>query len=214
MAYKNDVFISYKRDTFKDEWIADTFMPLFLYYVREEIAAACQRNTIGVYFDQTAVSTDFRKLDQHGLEPGDEWRKALRDAIKTSRCVVCLWSPLYFLSRWCTIEWQSFRDRGTAAGKKLVVPMSVHDGESFPDDARGYLPNDFNFSDFVIIGEGFKKTEDYPKFQKGLKSFAITVARCVRDAPEFGEFPVTDYVEPAAPPEDPYIPQQRITKTT
>jgi hypothetical protein len=135
--------------------------------------------------------------DRHGLEPGDEWRTALREAIKTSRCVVCLWSPEYFFSRWCTTEWRSFRERGVATGRKLVVPLSVHDGDSFPVDARALKAIDI--SPFVIPGEGFKKTEDYPQFQKRLKSFAVTVAQCVMNAPEFADFEIYESPDPPPP---------------
>ncbi len=208
MSYVHDVFISYKRDEFKDEWLSEHFIRLFLYYAREEIAAACNRTTDGIYFDQTEVSNDRRKLDQTGLEPGDEWRKALREAIKTSRCIVCLWSPLYFHSRWCRTEWYSFRDRGAATGTTIVTAMSVHDGESFPKEAQDFKAPDF--SDFVIVGEGFKKTEDYPKFQKQLRTFAITVAKRVRDAPPYADFPVIDVPDPVFPPLEPDVPQQRL----
>jgi hypothetical protein len=43
MTYVNDVFISYKRDPFENEWLVEHFMPMFLYFVREEITAACGR---------------------------------------------------------------------------------------------------------------------------------------------------------------------------
>jgi hypothetical protein len=211
MSYKSDVFISYKRDDFRDEWLSEHFLPAFRSYVREEIARTCKRQSIGIYFDETEIVSDKRKMkDRHGLEPGDEWRAALRDAIKTSRCVVCLWSPEYFFSQWCTIEWRSFIERGKATGRKLVVPLSVHDGDSFPQEAQELQAIDI--SDFVIPGEGFKKTEDYPLFQKRLKSLAITVAQCVNQAPEFADFAVSEgpTSEAVVPPAGPDIALHRL----
>lgn len=216
MPYTHDIFISYKRDQFKDSWLNESFVPMFMYYVHEQIAATCGRPTQGIFFDQTAVSNDQRRLDAKGLEPGDDWRNALRRAIKTSRCVVCLWSPLYFYSEWCKVEWSSFHQRALNTGRRLVVPMSVHDGLSFPDAAQALQAPDF--SSFVRIGDGFKKTEAYQVFQERMQAFAITVAECVHNAPEFDDFPLAEAgpapasVEPPGGLQlGPDVPQQRLS---
>ena len=205
MAYIHDVFISYKRDPFKDEWLLEHFMPLFSYFVREEIAAECGRLPERIFFDQTDVSAASRTFDQHGIEPGQQWRDALAQAIKTSRCLVALWSPMYFFSEWCLIEWESFRLR-TGGGQPLVIPMRVHDGESFPKPAKDLQAPDF--SDFVIIGPGFKQTKAYPEFQQKLRGFARAVAKGVAQAPAFADFPLAPGTTPAAAA--PHIPQQRL----
>ncbi len=183
MPYVHDVFISYKRDPIQDEWLATHFIPLFLHSVRQAVAAECRRAPGGIFFDQTELSSEARRFDQGGIEPGQVWRDALANAIQVSRCMVALWSPLYFYSEWCLIEWHSFRERSVATGRPVVVPISVHDGEAFPLDAQAIQGPDF--SDYVIIGAGFKETKLYPEFQRAIRTFATAVARCVRQAPEF-----------------------------
>jgi hypothetical protein len=220
--YRYDVFISYKRDQFRNAWLHESFVPMFSQLLQEDIAAVCRRQTIGLFFDQTVVPDDKRSL--RGIEPGDDWREALREAIKASRCVVCLWSPLYFLSEWCQVEWNSFLERGRVAKQTLVVPMSVHDGESFPPAAQALQAPDF--SDYVVIGEGFKKTEEFVLFQQKLKQFSKKVASCVNAAPRFSKFglaglPSASASDPSAEPASsaspvglelvPDVPQQRLT---
>jgi len=195
--YEYDVFISYRRDQFRDAWLNESFIPLFTQLLQEDIAEVCQRITRGIFFDQTALPDHKRQL--RGLEPGDDWQEALRAAIKSSRCVVCLWSPLYFFSEWCQLEWTSFRQRGLSTQHTLVVPMSVHDGNSFPPGAKAMQAPDF--SDYVVVGEGFRKTEAYVQFQKNLKQFSQKVAKCVNNAPAFADFPMAapSAIPPTAP---------------
>lgn len=205
MDYTHDVFISYKRDPFRDDWLHEHFIPLFLHIVREEIAAECRRLPQGIFFDQTEMSKDSLKFDQAGIEPGDDWKQALRTALVHSRCMVALWSPLYFFSEWCQIEWRSFQQRSQVAGRSLIVPMSVHDGLAFPDDAKALQAPDF--SDYVIVGAGFRETRAYPEFQRLLRVFAKSVARAVAASPAFQDFPIADV---APLPSEPVIPQQRL----
>lgn len=94
--YTFDIFISYKRDKWGvfDEWLNIHFIPLFMSHVSQAITAHSNRLPLPVFFDQAKITDDLRRLD--GIEPGEEWRKALENAIKVSRCVVALWSPEYF----------------------------------------------------------------------------------------------------------------------
>lgn len=205
MAYTNDVFISYKRDPFRDEWLVEHFMPMFSSFVREEIAKECGRRPERIFFDQAEVSAASRTFDQYGIEPGQEWKNALGQALKTSRCLVALWSPLYFFSEWCLIEWESFRQR-VSTGDPLVIPMSVHDGEAFPSLAKNLQAPDF--SEFVIVGPAFREMRAYPTFQQKVRAFAGTVARRVAHAPPFADFPLAPAATP--PASAPQIPQQRL----
>lgn len=205
MAYMYDVFISYKRDPVHDGWLEQHFVPLFTSWVRQEIAAKCGRPPAKIFFDQTEVSPQFLKFEQTGvlgIEPGQEWQQALSNAIKTSRCMLGLWSPLYFYSNWCLVEWESFNLRAQA----LVKPISIHDGESFPVHARAIqgIPD---FAPYVNIGGGYRETPRYVEFQDQIRNLARTVALAVRDAPSFAEFPI---FQPPAPKVGPDIPQQKL----
>lgn len=186
--YVHDVFISYKRDPYQDSWLIDDFMPAFSSLVRNEIAAVCQRRPQSIFFDRAELARDRLKFDQQGLEPGQEWREALCEAIRTSRCVVTLWQPMYFYSDWCLTEWRSFQARAQQTSRSLVLPLSVHDGDSFPSEARALQA--LYFGDYVLIGAGFRETRLYVEFQQHLKRFAQTVAQSVKDAPPFADWPI------------------------
>ena len=202
--YVHDVFISYKRDPYQDAWLMDEFMPAFSSLVRNEIAAACNRKPQSIFFDRAELSPTSMSFDQSGIDPGQEWQNALREAIRTSRCVVTLWQPMYFYSDWCQVEWRSFHERAKKTQRRLVVPISVHDGEAFPADAKGLQAS--SFSDYVIIGAAFRETKLYVEFQQRLKVFAQKVAQAVRDAPAFADWSIV--ASAAAPEVD--IPQARL----
>jgi hypothetical protein len=201
MPYEYDIFISYHRQKFQDEWLTEHFLERFEYLVSEEIAGLCGRVSSGIFFDQREVNATIRTgtfRSGRGIEPGDNWRKALETAIKTSRCLVGLWSPMYFLSRWCRTEWRSFENRP----KTPFVPLSVYDGKYFPVEAQAYQKIDL--SDFVQVGKGLKDGEKSGEFQARVKLLAEAVALKVKDAPPFADWPVVQ--DPAPDPPDPTIP--------
>lgn len=205
MPYTYDIFLSYRRSQLRSEWLTEHFIPLFWDIVREEITAETHRTPSGFFFDQTDLSEEMRKFDLHGIEPGENWRNKLKEAITASRCMIALWSPLYFHSEWCLIEWKSFLERGRAKQKDLLVPISVHDGDSFPSDARDsqYM----KFVEFVFIGDGYKKTELYVKFQQELRNLARRVAKVISTAPEWEAWPLNEGVHL---PEQVVITQQKL----
>ena len=202
--YEHDVFISYKRDPWKvfDEWLNGHFLPLFMIQVGNAIAAHCGRAMTSVFFDQAVLSDSIRKLE--GIEPGEEWRNALQDAIRRSRCVVALWSPEYFLSEWCQKEWRSFYARQA----ELVIPVAVHDGHKFPADAVRLQFK--NLSPYVIVGDGFKKTEQFVSFQNEIQELAEKVGMVVAAAPAFQEWPIVPLALTQMPAKEEPIPQGRL----
>jgi hypothetical protein len=206
--YTYDVFISYKRDPVQDEWLHDHFVPLFASAVRQEIAAACNREPEKIFFDQVELTKEKRVFDLNGIDPGQQWRDALQLALKTSRCLVALWSPLYFFSGWCKAEWETFKKRSPQVSRDLVVGISVYDGNNFPPDAQAIQLMDF--ADFNIIGAGYKTTPLYVTFQQEVKKLALHVAQVVSKAPDFDDnWPVVDVTPPTNPPA-PDIPQMRL----
>jgi hypothetical protein len=77
-------------------------------------------------------------VDEDNIETGDRWPDSLRDALKASRCMVCVWSPSYFQSSWCVSEWRRFLARERRLNLHshgLIAPLRFHDGEHFPEEA-------------------------------------------------------------------------------
>jgi hypothetical protein len=193
--YAHDIFLSVKSDATFGEWVSTIFIPLFETYITQEIFAACKRKPDGIFY--------YKK----SLKAGDPWPADLRQAITESRIAVALCSPEYFYSEWCLTEFHTFWERGKSKKARVLVPASIYDGEAFPSDVKGNLQFE-DFSEFVIVGEGFKLTKKYSDFQDVLKQFAKRVAELVAKAPTFETWPV---VEKAVLEEAPEVPQQTLS---
>jgi hypothetical protein len=172
MAYQYDVFFSYKRDPESDDW-HERVKAKLEFWLKQEL----KKQDVRIFFDKEDIKT------------GDQWRERLSDALKQSRCIVCVWSPLYFTSKWCISEWMTFVEREKLSKRELVVAASFHDGENFPADARKVQFLDF--SPFANTMPAFWKTELAVDFLPLLKKFAHDLAEKIRKAPPFNEtFPV------------------------
>jgi hypothetical protein len=180
--YEYDVFFSYPRDALTQEWVAKV-VALLRYWLRQELA--------------DRDSKIF--LDYEGIDVGDRWPAALSAALRRSKCMVCLWSPAYFQSKWCVSEWESFRERERIldlSDHGLIAPIRYHDGDHFPEAARNVQRADF--AKYTSTLPGFWKTSRAVEFEDRIKEFARSVALVVRRAPAFQEWPVKDG-EPTVP---------------
>src|SRR6267154_622148 len=190
-CYTHDIFLSVKSDAIFGEWVSSIFIPLLEAYVRQDIIAVCKRAPEDIFY--------YKK----NLKPGDPWPDDLKTAIQESRVAVALCSPEYFYSEWCLTEFHTFWERGKTKSKRLLVPASIHDGESFPDDIRGNLQFE-SFSEYVVVGDGFRTTKKFSDFQDVLKEFSKRVADLVLQAPPFEDWPL---VEKTMTQETPDVPQ-------
>lgn len=50
-------------------------------------------------------------FDQREVELGEEWEETIKDALQTSKVMVCIYSPGYFNSEYCGKEWTIFHMR-------------------------------------------------------------------------------------------------------
>jgi hypothetical protein len=178
--YKYDVFFSYRRHPESDEWHRRVKDKL-AYWLEIELG----KDEVPIFFDTQEIHS------------GEQWRERLAEALRSSKAMVCFWSPVYFKSQWCVSEWKTFAKREELFGKNLVVPASYHDGERFPPKARDKQKLDI--SDFTSTAAQFWNTERADRFEeKCLKPFAKDIAALIRKAPPFDPgFPLEE-----ARPED------------
>jgi hypothetical protein len=188
-VYVYEVFLSYRRGVVHSQWLVEHFVPLFKDRLRDEIAEQCDRDA-GELF-----------LDVNEVQPGMSIGNKVVDGLKTARCLVALLSPSYFRSPWCLVEWDSFRARGQG----LIVPTILSQGATVKRAVGDTMWADF--SDYTIIGEGFKKTERYVAFQDEIKRLAKVVAAVIAGAPPWSDFSVCN---PPVTPVAPAAPIQRI----
>lgn len=177
MDYQYDAFFSYKRDRETDDW-HETVKDKLSYWLKQELG-----RDVRIFFDTEEIRTGMR------------WHQKLTGALKASKCVVCVWSPLYFQSKWCISEWMCFVERERIANRDLVMPASFFDGETFPPDATATQFVDF--SEFASTMPRFWDTESAVEFEKRrLKPFAKDLARMIRSAPPFNDqFPIVEVAD-------------------
>ena len=181
MSYKYDIFISYKREDETLIWFKG-FKDWMVRWLSNELA-----------WEPRAF------LDTEDISTGDRWRQKIAGALNESRCMVCIWSPPYFRSKWCVAEWQTFNARAQEYNREIIVPARYHDGEYFPESAQAIQSRDF--SKYTSLSPVFWKTELAMQFeQEHLKDYASEIAAAIHRAPEHtGNFPVieepdTDYM--------------------
>jgi hypothetical protein len=185
MSYVYDVFFSYKRHPESDDWHEKVKDKLQFWLMQE-----LKQKDVRIFFDRADIPT------------GARWPNRLTDALRSSKAMVCVWSPLYFLSKWCVSEWKTFAKREDIFRTDLVVPASYYDGDSFPATAK--IKQMLDFSDYTSTAAQFWNTERADRFEdRCLKRFAKDVASMVKNAPPFSpDFPLEE-----AKPEDLAQPQ-------
>ena len=183
MDYEYDVFFSYKRDDESDKWHR-TLMEKLTFWLKLELS----NPDVAVFIDIDDVRT------------GAIWRNKLAHALRVSKTMVCVWSPLYFQSAWCVSEWKTFAERESRFKLDLVAPASYHDGACFPHEAKAKQMIDL--SNFTSISTRFWDTELAVEFDtKCLKPFAKDIAALVRMAPPFDpDFPFVEVQQLDLPP--------------
>ena len=162
MPYTHDVFLSYRRKRQYVDWLDDFFLDRFRDKLSENLPP--DWGEVQVF------------VDRQSIEPGEEWRVEIERALAGARCMVSLWAADYFGSRWCYSEWKSFHQN------RPIVPIQWSiDNRYFPDDAQRVQAA--NFSAFTLTGEGFRKTEEFAKYQQAIATFALRVRDVIIAAP-------------------------------
>ena len=169
-GYEFDVFFSYKRHALSIDWTRRV-STLFKFYLSHELNVPEARVFV----------------DEESIELGEPWPEALQRALRRSKCLVCIWSPLYFQSDWCCSEWRSFqaREKMLAEGEtaRLIAPLKFHDGEHFPQEAQSVQWTDVSKYNSTL--SAFWSSARALELEDILKSFSADVAQMVRNAPAF-----------------------------
>jgi hypothetical protein len=181
--YQYDVFFSYKRHALTLDWTRGVHSRLKL-WLQEEVPDREVRLFV----------------DDDDIETGERWPDKLKQALRLSRCMVCVWSPSYFRSDWCVSEWQSFLEREKMVGVPphgLIAPIRFHDGEHFPDAARVVQWTDV--SQYTSSVPSFWNSQRAIELEDRLKSLAKSVQQMIQNAPAFRpDWPIVELKAPVA----------------
>lgn len=195
--YQYDVFLSYRREWPALDWVQNHFS-----WRLEKL--------LGEFMPPAHAPKIF--VDTKEIETGQEWPLVLREALKNSRCLVAVWSPEYFRSKWCVAELGSMMEREKLLGyrteanpeSRLVYPVVFNDGIHFPDYTKGILGRDlrtWNYPDPI-----FAKTKKIVGFHDEMKSLAEELANLILQVPPWREdWPIV--TPPAAPPATVHVPR-------
>lgn len=196
MPYEYDVFISYPRRAPAGDWVRDYFSGLLRDWLSQSMDREAQ-----IFFDRETIET------------GDAWPERLRRGLAGSRYMVAVWTPPFFRSRWCMAEFLSMRRREhqlrlltqeEPAG--LIFPVTFHDGESFPPEAKEIQSEDFK--PYAYSAPFFRDSRAFMEFEGAVKALAERIATRIERTPAWrDDFPL---VEPDAdddPPEEPRMPE-------
>jgi hypothetical protein len=186
MAYRWDVFLSYRRFKEWPGWVNDHFLPLFTHYLGEELGRDAQ-----VFVDVEATET------------GSAWPLKLAEGLSESRVLVCLWSKQYFSSPWCLAELAHMRAREKACGfgsaerpECLIVPVVLHDGEDFPPAVRHIQTRDFKEVSNVRMARGSATEEKLADIvRQWVPDVKSAVARALTFDPEWRQIAAHELIE-------------------
>jgi hypothetical protein len=174
--YRFDVFFSYKRHNLTLEWTRGVHRRL-QFWLTQEVGR------------ETSLF-----VDEDCIEAGDRWPDRLRESLKLSRCMVCVWSPSYFQSEWCVSEWNSFRERErrlAMTSHGLIVPVRFHDGDHFPQEARDVQWIDV--APYTYTVPAFWASPRALELEDKLKELAHSVAKIIGNAPPFApDWPIVE----------------------
>jgi hypothetical protein len=173
MAYRYDIFLSYKSEFPFGDWVHESLRPLLEPYVTGALG-----RPIRIFVDRT------------GIGAGDAWPERLQQALAYSRCLVAVWVPQYFYSDWCRRECAVMLHRERQLGLRslrkpsgLILPIRLFDGVHFPEIAKKIQFLDCR--DYFQVNEGFRKSEDYAKLQRVLQTWSEEVAIAINSAPRW-----------------------------
>lgn len=169
LTYTWDVFVSYRRTGNVTNWVLNHLVPVLTRCLEDEMCRSPR------------VFLDTR------IEIGSRWPDELAEALLRSRYMLCVWSPPYFSSDWCTAEWRSMLAREQAISMPaphLIYPVVYSDGDTFPPEARD-VQSRLDLSQYGYPYEQFSRTEAYLDFHARVRTIAVDLSSRLDAAPDW-----------------------------
>jgi hypothetical protein len=165
VPYYHDIFISYRREKYLwTPWARDTF---------KQALEGCLQRELG---EPASVFIDEK------VPVGADYVEYLASTLATTKVMVALLSRDYFSSDWCVHELDLMMER--AAGRDLIIPIIVHDGEIIPDAVGRIQRADFKkYANPGISHAGALYTE----FVDAVKNLAEGIGSAIAGAPAYDD---------------------------
>jgi hypothetical protein len=165
--YKYEAFFSYKRHSITDEWHRTT-MERIQYWLAQNLGV----RDAPIFFDTNSIQN------------GTVFAEEIEDALRASKAIISVMSPLYFTSDHCMAELNTFVEREDHVERNrgsLIACARFHDGASYPHPFSQMQSEDF--APFAIPNKAFWDSPASVSFEVKLQKFAQVVATKVRAAP-------------------------------
>ncbi len=168
------LFISYKRGPHYGEWVQG---PLY-----EMLRAHLLFNA--------ALGKDDIFFDQHE-DRGGSVRDRLEGGLRSAQVMLAVLTPFYFTSKWCQMEWTTFRARERrlglcgAKGPKLVYPLVLcpdNDLLRYPDDVKGAFVDD-SLEDHTTVTLKLRDSMSWKRCNDAIKPLAQKLIASLAAAP-------------------------------
>jgi hypothetical protein len=190
-GYKFDVFISYSRRGSVAKWLMNHFLSKFEDCLADQIAP-----TPKVYVDKS-------------MPRGVQWPDELAKALRHTKILIPLFTPLYFESHWCMAEWETMKARervlGLATAERpqgLVYPILYSDSENFPDEAREI--SRWDFKELSTPEPVFQESREWILFHRKVTELAQDLVVLLKQVPEWQpDWPVIEKPSPVLMPPPP-----------
>jgi len=187
-SYEHHVFLSYPRTGDVPDWVRNHLYPVLMRQLESE------------------MSEDPRVFVDETIDTGSVWSDALYRALHRSCCLLAVWTPQFFRSKWCIAEWQTMlrREERLKLGTRenpigLVYPVVFADGESFPDEARRRQAK-LDMRDYAYPYPQFKTTVKYLEFHDKVGVVARELVAMLNRTPTWD--PAWESVRPEPAPPD------------
>ncbi|MBB3841068.1 hypothetical protein FHS57_005089 [Runella defluvii] len=165
MAYKYEVFISYRHESLSRDWIHKWFLQTF----KDHFESLFQKEQ-GIIF-----------IDTSEILSGTHWESKIRDALLHSKLMISFWTPKYFspdsygLKELAFIDYRQKR-LNLGVEKSLVIPIRLR-GEYTSTSYLQYI----NFEPHLSIPRG----KPPRSLEKEIKKLANEVFERLAHVPEW-----------------------------
>jgi len=169
-GYKHHVFVSYARSGDIPGWLHTHFVPV----LTNRLEAILDEDP-DIFVDQK-------------IEVGTDWPDVLDEALNQSCCMIAVWSPKYFRSKWCLAEWETMLAREEKLGLKsngspgLVYPVVYSGGKSFPEIARRTQQR-VDLSGYAYPYPQFRNTDKFLAFHDKVSEIADDLQQWLDNVP-------------------------------
>ena len=176
-GYVHDIFISYRHAGPAHTWVTEYFFPLLKDWLPEHMPPDYQ-------ISENSIFTDTQ------VETGTSWPIRLVEALRTSRCLLPIWSPQYFRSKWCMAELHTMLEREKILGMRkghnwsgIIYPVIFKSACLIPPEYRTIQYEDL--SHWGINASSFKDSSEYLHLESGVQKICEKLRPMILGAPDW-----------------------------